>query len=157
MSDMIERPDGSRFWYRNGLLHRDDGPAIEYANGDRYWYRNGKLHREDGPAMEHADGSSEWFRNGERHRDDGPAVEHANGDRYWYWEDLVDYRGYQFGFHRRAGGSAQYVIGRQGWPSLPAALKHYGAEYQGDGDRKECIRLLCEVAARITKQGEIKQ
>ena len=39
---------------------------IEYTvkvfdNGNRYWYLNGKLHREDGPAIECADGDREWL------------------------------------------------------------------------------------------------
>ena len=71
-------------WYRNGKLHRDDGPAVERANGDKVWYRNGQLHREDGPAIEWADGFKEWYRNGKLHRDDGPAIEYANGTKEWY-------------------------------------------------------------------------
>ena len=35
--------DGSKFWYLNDKLHREDGPAIEYANGIKYWYLKGKL------------------------------------------------------------------------------------------------------------------
>jgi len=27
---------GDKFYYLNNLLHRDDGPAIEYINGDKY-------------------------------------------------------------------------------------------------------------------------
>jgi hypothetical protein len=52
--------------YRNnvGELHREDGPAVEYASGGRLWYINGKLHREDGPAIEYLNGSGEWFING---------------------------------------------------------------------------------------------
>jgi hypothetical protein len=41
----------------NGELHREDGPACEYANGDKYWYWHGKLHRQDGPAAEYPNGS----------------------------------------------------------------------------------------------------
>ncbi len=33
-------------------------------NGDRYWYLNGEIHREDGPAIEYADGSKRWWLNG---------------------------------------------------------------------------------------------
>ena len=51
-------------WWVNDLLHREDGPACEYANGGKAWYLHGKLHREDGPAAEHADGSKEWHLNG---------------------------------------------------------------------------------------------
>ena len=29
---------GNKFWYKNGELHREDGPAIEYANGNKFWY-----------------------------------------------------------------------------------------------------------------------
>jgi len=34
--------DGTKEWYKNGLRHREDGPAIEYFNGDKYWYLNGE-------------------------------------------------------------------------------------------------------------------
>ena len=58
--------DGTKFWYFNGQLHREDGPAIEYANGFKYWYLNGKPHREDGPAFEWANGDKEWWLKGEK-------------------------------------------------------------------------------------------
>ena len=57
--------NGDKSWLLNDKLHREDGPAREYANGSKYWYLNGKLHREDGPAMEWANGSKSWFLNGE--------------------------------------------------------------------------------------------
>ena len=44
--------DGNKEWRVDGVLHREDGPAVEYANGDKEWYFNGKRHREDGPAVE---------------------------------------------------------------------------------------------------------
>ena len=34
-------------WYQNGLLHRDDGPAIEWADGGEMWFKNGEYHRGD--------------------------------------------------------------------------------------------------------------
>ena len=55
-----------------------------YAGGDKYWYLNGKLHREDGPAVEYADGSKYWFLNGKYHREDGPALEYTDGYKLWY-------------------------------------------------------------------------
>ena len=55
-----------------------------YEHGDKYWYLNGKLHREDGPAIEYASGGKEWFLNGKLHREDGPAIERANGTKYWF-------------------------------------------------------------------------
>ena len=56
-------------------------------NGAKWWYLNGKLHREDGPAIEYADGSKHWWLNGQRHREDGPAVECADGSKFWWLND----------------------------------------------------------------------
>ena len=83
---IVKVEDGDRFWYLNGQLHREDGPAIERADGSRWWYLNGKVHREDGPAVELANGVCEWYLNGKFHREDGPAIERSNGDRSW-WVD----------------------------------------------------------------------
>ena len=58
--------NGDKFWYLNGQLHREDGPACEYAGGSKYWYLNGQRHREDGPACEYADGSKQWYLNGKK-------------------------------------------------------------------------------------------
>ena len=71
-------------WYQNDELHREDGPAIEYADGDKVWYLNGKCHREDGPAVEWSNGTKKWFLNGKLHREDGPAIEWADGHKEWY-------------------------------------------------------------------------
>jgi hypothetical protein len=57
--------------------------------GTKYWYLNGKLHREDGPACEWANGSKSWYLNGERHREDGPAMEFADGTKYWLLDGIV--------------------------------------------------------------------
>ena len=32
---------GTKSWYLNDKLHREDGPAIEWADGTKYWYLNG--------------------------------------------------------------------------------------------------------------------
>jgi hypothetical protein len=57
---------GNKLWYKEGtmILHREDGPAIEYFEGSKEWYLNGKLHREDGPAIEDSDGRKYWYLNG---------------------------------------------------------------------------------------------
>jgi hypothetical protein len=82
--DGCHRRNGHFIHVRGGLLHRDDGPAVERAEGINEWYRDGKLHRDDGPAIDRAGAVKEWYSEGERHRDDGPAVEWASGDRKWY-------------------------------------------------------------------------
>ena len=56
--------NGTKYWYLNDKLHREDGPACEYPNGDKLWYLNDKLHREDGPAFEHASGAKFWYLDG---------------------------------------------------------------------------------------------
>jgi hypothetical protein len=50
-------------WFHNGQLHREDGPALEYASGDKCWFLDGRLHRQDGPALEYADGVKFWYLN----------------------------------------------------------------------------------------------
>lgn len=74
------------FYYKDErctLLHREDGPAIEYENGTKHWFINGKHHREDGPAIEWQDGSKEWYINGQLHREDGYAVEDDTASAYY--------------------------------------------------------------------------
>ena len=61
---------GSKHWYLNDNLHREDGPAIEYANGTKEWYLNGERHREDGPAIEWADGTKYWYLNGQKYSEE---------------------------------------------------------------------------------------
>jgi len=57
-------PNGGKHWHLNGKLHREDGPAIEFASGDKAWFLNGVRHREDGPAIEYAYGYKAWYING---------------------------------------------------------------------------------------------
>ena len=81
------------------IVHRVDGPAIEYADGSEAWYLNNQLHRVGGPAITlsltsnkpfytmeialHA-GDKAWYQNGKLHRTDGPAVKRNNGTQLWY-------------------------------------------------------------------------
>jgi hypothetical protein len=70
-------------WYLNDLLHREDGPAIEYTYGRKCWYLYGKLHREGGPAVE--DGEHfEYLLYGKLHRLDGPAINFVNNSKEWW-------------------------------------------------------------------------
>ena len=54
---------GHKYWYLNGRLHREDGPAIEYTNGESHWVVHSKSHRLDGPAVILANGETKWFIN----------------------------------------------------------------------------------------------
>jgi hypothetical protein len=57
---------GTKRWYKDDLLHRDDGPAIEWDNGTKFWFKNNQLHREDGPAVECVSGDKSWYLNGKK-------------------------------------------------------------------------------------------
>ena len=39
--------DGNKFWYLNGKMHREDGPALEYPDGGKRWYLNNRLMSEE--------------------------------------------------------------------------------------------------------------
>lgn len=80
---VVEESHGTKSWYLNGKLHRENGPAVESTNGDKLWYINGKLHRKHGPAVESANGDRYWFFHGALHREDGPAVQHPQ-EEAWY-------------------------------------------------------------------------
>jgi len=73
-------------WYKNGLLDREDGPAIEYKNGVQEWYKNGKPHNPNGPAVVFQNGDKVWYKNGLLDREDGPAIEYKNGVKEWWIE-----------------------------------------------------------------------
>lgn len=62
-SDLYEIKEFSKsvYYYKNGLCHRLDGPAMELANGTKAWYQNDRLHRIDRPAIEYSDGTKEWY------------------------------------------------------------------------------------------------
>lgn len=78
-------PNGDKYWYLNGLRHREGGPAVEHANGYQEWRINDLLHREDGPAIEDGKyGNKYWYLHGLPHRSDGPATERSDGLNLWY-------------------------------------------------------------------------
>ena len=57
-------PNGDKYWYLNGKVHREDGPAIECANVYKAWCLSGEIHREDGPALEDSYGFKSWWLKG---------------------------------------------------------------------------------------------
>ena len=60
---MIISSEGAQLWKLDGLLHREDGPAVIWPDGGQEWWLNGNLHREDGPAVIEPDGTQEWWAN----------------------------------------------------------------------------------------------
>jgi hypothetical protein len=97
----------SEEWYKDGYLHRVDGPAriVNYSNKaepecspfntlgqHRYreeWYYEGYPHRIGGPALFRY-GNRYWVVHGKMHREDGPAIMEKNKSCYnkWYINDI---------------------------------------------------------------------
>ena len=118
--------NGNKFWYLDGKLHREDGPAIEYADGIKKWFICGKHHREDGPAIERPNGNHEWYLNDIEYSEEehqkklNPAKEiletfktfgytaivYPNGDRVWYLDGKL---------HREDGPAIEYANGMKSW------------------------------------------
>jgi hypothetical protein len=69
-SSHIIYPNGTHFWYKDGKIHREDGPAYISKSGNQAWYKDGKVHREDGPAYIDSDGSQYWYINNKDITDD---------------------------------------------------------------------------------------
>jgi len=55
----------TKTWYKNGIKHRTDGPAVIWQDGTKIWFIEGVKHRIDGPAIEFSDGIRHWYLNGE--------------------------------------------------------------------------------------------
>jgi hypothetical protein len=131
---------GNKFYYKDktmNILHREDGPAVEYADGYKGWYLNGKRHREDGPAIEGANGYKRWYLNGKRHREDGPAIEYPNGYRAWYLNNE---------FHREDGPAIEWSDGYKGW--YLNGVCHTEKEFKMK-TAKEIVLTLDEIADKL--------
>ena len=38
--------DSDISWYKDGVVHREDGPACEWDDGDKWWWLNGQEYSE---------------------------------------------------------------------------------------------------------------
>ena len=66
--------DDNICYYKDNLLHREDGPALISGDNEikKYFFR-GKLHRENGPAIENDNGYKAWYTNGEKIKEEVPS------------------------------------------------------------------------------------
>ncbi len=141
----VERPDGRSSWWRHGVLHREDGPAVEgprsewWLDGRRHradgpaaegggapteWWLDGERHRTDGPAVVWPDGTREWWAHGRRHRPDGPAVEKVEGDLEWWVDGQL---------HREGGPAMISGTGRREWRRRGVKHRTDGPALEGPG------------------------
>ena len=86
----VIQSNGTVIWYLASkgpsYFHREDGPALIYPDGTEYWFFNGRIHREGGPAIINLNHKRRhWFKDGRRHRVDGPAIEYDNDPRENFW------------------------------------------------------------------------
>ncbi len=118
----VESKDGE-YYYKEGLLHRDDNKPAVITNENAMWYKagllhrennqpadegyskrfqryavNGKYHRTDGPAIiigNERDGTANklWMFNGKLHRIDGPAIECAYGREEYFLNGIFQVAG----------------------------------------------------------------
>src|ERR1700691_6204728 len=50
-TSIAEYPSGILEYYLNGILHREDGPAVIWPNEIGEYFLKGKFHRVDGPVI----------------------------------------------------------------------------------------------------------
>lgn len=62
---------GGQLFVCGRLVHRDDGPAIEFLNGRKRWLKNGM---NCGTSIEFTDGTKEWYINSSHEREDGLSI-----------------------------------------------------------------------------------
>ena len=134
----VEWNDGTKEWWQNGSLHRLDGPAYENINGAKQWYQNGLLHRLDGPALEFYNGDKHWYQNDLLHRLDGPAIDRADGEKLWYKNGKM---------HRIDGPAAEWVDGKnitKGWCKDGRTFKNKDAFFSSLSKKEKEAALFSE-------------
>lgn len=88
MSEIVEYSDtGVTYYFRDGKLSRDDGPAVDSPDGTIMFFQNGLLTRDgDLPAIISATGSMFFFLYGVLHRADKPAVIASDGTVGYFFD-----------------------------------------------------------------------
>ena len=91
---IAEYPDGTKFWFKDGSLHREGGPAKEYSDGHKEWCKDGLWHREDGPAIKYNGGTEYWYLEGEAYQriflENYVILDHYKGKFGIMWYNLLD-------------------------------------------------------------------
>ena len=126
LNGRVELKNGAIAYYKNGKLHREDGPAYVGQEGNlkrvivEKWCIDGKFHREDGPAFiqRSVNGHGNevtlqiWYKNNVIENDKGPAYIHSfntdDGDR------ITNYTWYKNGVQHREGAPAVISTNKKG-------------------------------------------
>lgn len=51
----------AQYWFKDGILHNETGPAIVWDTKSKGWYQQGLRHRAFGPAYECCTGKKKYF------------------------------------------------------------------------------------------------
>lgn len=119
-------------------LHCDYGPAEERADGIEIWCKNGVAHRENGPAIKiPEDGVQLWISNGKVHRKGDAALIKEKEGYYAWWEDgkfvKSEYRNKKGQLHRENGPAIEYCDGSQIWMQNGQRHREYGPAFITNG------------------------
>lgn len=57
-------------WFKQGLLHNENGPAIQYPDYRKDWYVNGEKHIEEKPNAFYQDSDNEWWIEGTQYSEE---------------------------------------------------------------------------------------
>lgn len=44
---IVDYPDGTKIYYKNGCYSRDDGPAMTLKDGSKHWWKDGNYVKKD--------------------------------------------------------------------------------------------------------------
>lgn len=106
---------GRKEWRLDGLLHREDGPAIECPDLGQFWYLRGIPHREDGPAVERIDGTKIWYIHGKIYSEE---EFHAKYPKKFVQDGIYgDFTMWTLNgeYHREFGPAVIYSCGTKEW------------------------------------------
>jgi hypothetical protein len=113
--------NGNTFWKSRGVLHRENGPAIEWADGSVEYFFYGRRHRVNGPAVIFPGRYEAYWVNGVLHRENGPAVQifHPVYDRINKFVSasysIERYYYVRGKLHREDGPAIDIADGIKGW------------------------------------------
>ena len=151
--DKVGNIDGDIYYYKKGtdILHREDGPAVEYLDGGKAWYFEGRLHREGAPAVEWASGSKEWFVDGKRHREDGPAAIYNDGHSEWW------INGEEVSEEEMIGDESAFQVGGDHYAKQPIQPWDYMEACMSEEEFKGYLRgNVIKYVSRYDKKGGLQ-
>jgi len=94
------------------VLHRIDGPALEFKDGGVEWWVNGVRHNLNAPAIQKPDGTEEWWVNGYYHRVGAPARISPNGNSE-YWVAGIRHNLKGPAITNKKDGDSYYIYGKK--------------------------------------------